>query len=50
MLKHINIQNFKFIKMLKKQRQYVNAQKFENKFFLNNMISFKFISINLKIN
>ena len=30
MLKHIDIQNFKFIEMLKKQRQYVNAQKFEN--------------------
>ena len=30
MLKHIDIQNFKFIEMLKKQKQYVSAQKFEN--------------------
>ena len=33
MLKHIDIQNFKFIKMLKKQKQYANVQKFENEFF-----------------
>ena len=33
MLKHIDIQSFKFIEMLKKQQQYVNAQKFENENF-----------------
>ena len=30
MLKHIDTQNFKFIEMLKKQKQYANAQEFEN--------------------
>ena len=41
MLKHIDIQSFKFIKMLKKQKQYVNAQEFENENFFKQYNQFQ---------
>ena len=41
MLKHIDIQNFKFIEMLKKQKQYANVQKLENKIFFKQYDQFQ---------
>ena len=41
MLKYIDIQNFKFIEMLKKQKQYANVQKLENKIFFKQYDQFQ---------
>ena len=41
MLKHIDIQDFKFIEMLKKQKQYVSAQEFENENFFKQYNQFQ---------